>query len=166
MPKKTKKCTGCQKIKPIAKFTRNKQGHEGRRSRCTECCTKATREWRRTISKDESLLKKRNWSRKNYQSYLLSQAKRLAKNAELPFDLTRDDIVLPGKCPLLGIDIIVLSEKHKQPGSASIDRIVPSLGYVKGNVKIISELANRIKQDATPEQIKTLARNIDDYFTC
>jgi hypothetical protein len=35
----------------------------------------------------------------------------------------------------------------------SIDKIVPALGYVKGNVIIVSNRANIIKNNATPEEI-------------
>jgi len=47
----------------------------------------------------------------------------------------------------------------------SLDRIDSSKGYIKGNVKVISYLANRVKTNATPEIIKTIAGNIDKYVS-
>lgn len=38
----------------------------------------------------------------------------------------------------------------------SIDRLVPSLGYVRGNVNIISNRANLLKKDATLQEIESL----------
>jgi hypothetical protein len=38
-----------------------------------------------------------------------------------------------------------------------VDRIVPELGYVKGNVIVVSCRANRIKSDATPDELERIA---------
>lgn len=35
------------------------------------------------------------------------------------------------------------------PSSPSLDRLRPELGYVRGNICVISNLANRIKSNAT-----------------
>lgn len=43
------------------------------------------------------------------------------------------------------------------PASASLDRIDPALGYVLGNVLIISNLANQIKTCATTAQVRAVA---------
>lgn len=36
--------------------------------------------------------------------------------------------------------------------SRSLDRIIPELGYVPGNVQVISQLANAMKWDSTREE--------------
>jgi hypothetical protein len=46
---------------------------------------------------------------------------------------------------------------YQSDGSPSLDRIDPKKGYVKGNVAVISYKANRIKQDATPEELEAVA---------
>lgn len=38
--------------------------------------------------------------------------------------------------------------------SPSIDKVIPELGYVRGNVWVISNKANRIKNNATLEELK------------
>lgn len=43
------------------------------------------------------------------------------------------------------------------PNSPTLDRIRPDLGYVKGNVIVISGRANRIKSDATIEELRDIA---------
>ena len=45
-------------------------------------------------------------------------------------------------------------EIHSSP---SLDRIIPSKGYMKGNVVWISMKANSIKQDATASEIHQVA---------
>jgi hypothetical protein len=42
-------------------------------------------------------------------------------------------------------------------GPPSLDRVDSSRGYVPGNVQWISELANRIKSDATSAEVAAVA---------
>lgn len=42
-------------------------------------------------------------------------------------------------------------------GSPTLDRIVPDKGYVRENVWVISGRANRIKNDATIEELELIA---------
>ena len=62
------------------------------------------------------------------------------------------------KCPILGIK---LSRSRfidgPQDNSPSLDKIIPEKGYVKGNIIVISQLANRIKNDATYDEIYKVA---------
>jgi hypothetical protein len=80
----------------------------------------------------------------------------------MAFNLTPDDVVAPECCPIFGIKLqrgVHSETKRKGPAdcSPSVDRIIPELGYVKGNVIVVSHLANRIRNDATPEQIHAVA---------
>jgi hypothetical protein len=72
--------------------------------------------------------------------------------ANVPFDITYKDIPIPEFCPVLGIKLVKNTPRVKF-NSATIDRINPSLGYVKGNVIIISCKANQIKNNGTPDEI-------------
>jgi hypothetical protein len=99
---------------------------------------------------------KRAEIRRNPESYLLYQTKTRAKKRGLPFNLTHDDVKVPEKCPVLGYTLEINSggAGHNSP---TVDRIVPSEGYVKGNVQIISHRANTIKSDATAEELRKVA---------
>lgn len=88
---------------------------------------------------------------------LLAQAKMRAKKRGLPFNIELIDVPIPTHCPVLGIPILVSSQRGNCPNSPSIDRIIPHLGYVKGNVIVVSVHANRIKTNATPEEIQRVA---------
>ena len=85
--------------------------------------------------------------------------KRRALQKDVPFDLDLGDILFPKTCPILGIELS-RNEDYQGPAknSPSIDRIDPSKGYVKGNIQIISHLANAMKQNATPEELRMFAK--------
>jgi hypothetical protein len=88
---------------------------------------------------------------------VLADARRRAREHNLPFDLKFSDIVIPERCPVLGIPLI--RGKGKQhAGSPSLDRIIPNLGYVRGNVVVVSLRANRLKSNATLDEIRAIAR--------
>ena len=91
---------------------------------------------------------------------LLNGAKKRAKETGRECSIAAADIFIPPLCPLLCIPIIVGRGKQG-PNSPSVDRIDSSKGYIPGNVWIISQKANRVKSDATPEEIMLLARNLD-----
>jgi hypothetical protein len=85
---------------------------------------------------------------------LLCIAKKRSEKFGLEFNITVDDLPLPTHCPLLSIKINYAARgKGGQDDSPSIDRIDNSLGYIKGNVWIVSWRANRIKSNSSLEEI-------------
>lgn len=95
---------------------------------------------------------------KEYRMWCL--AKKRAKNKNIDFRLEPTDIRIPDICPLLNIPL-VFNKRHVGFNSPCLDRIDISKGYVLSNVWVISDLANRIKTDATLSQIKMLAENLE-----
>ena len=87
----------------------------------------------------------------------MHSAKQRAKKNNLPFNLIEQDIKdvwpIDNKCPALDIEFIIGGHDTKNYNSPSLDRIIPSKGYVKGNIQIVSALANGIMSNATPEQV-------------
>ena len=63
----------------------------------------------------------------------------------------------PKVCPVLGMKLDWGMNGH-QPNSPSLDKIDPTKGYIPGNVMILSHLANSMKHNATPEQLKQFSR--------
>ena len=96
----------------------------------------------------------------------ISQINALRLRAEakgIPFDITHKDVECPEECPILKVPLI-RGEKNRKY-SPSVDRMSANIGYLKGNVRIISRLANSMKSDASPEEIKTFCDNIFKYLT-
>lgn len=87
---------------------------------------------------------------------MLIYAKANAKRAGVPFDLTLEDMVIPERCPILGIPLD-REGPRKSDNSPTVDRIVPELGYVKGNFAVISWRANRLKNNATPKELQAIS---------
>lgn len=96
-----------------------------------------------------------------YKRYRLwVYAKKRAKKSDIPFNIEPEDIPnIPEYCPVLGI-YIKNGIKSSHDNSPSLDKIIPELGYVKDNIRIISHRANRIKNDATVEELKLVYRDL------
>ena len=86
------------------------------------------------------------------EKFMLTAAKKRAKDKGLPFTICEADIAVPAVCPVLGMPIIVNGGGHND-NSPSLDRIVNELGYTPDNVRVISWRANRIKGNATPDEL-------------
>lgn len=135
------------------------------------------REWRKRNPEKERATKRRykekhreryretqrNWKRKNPVKLLLWYAKSRAKRYGLPFNLTEEDIVIPTRCPVLGIPLVKLAVGVRQDGTPSLDKVVNSRGYVRGNVLVVSWRANGLKGDATKKEMTKLAEFYNNY---
>lgn len=79
------------------------------------------------------------------------------------FNITSEDIKLVKFCPILDIELDYNNSKICD-NSPSIDKIIPSLGYVKDNIQIISVLANKMKSNATPEQLIKFSKKMLELY--
>jgi hypothetical protein len=75
------------------------------------------------------------------------------------FNITVEDIVIPEYCPYLNIKLSTDPKDMNEDNYYSGDRIDSSKGYTKGNVQVISLLANKMKNKATQEQLLKFAVN-------
>ena len=91
------------------------------------------------------------------RGYLLARARERAKQRGWEFSITKEDIVIPEKCPLLGITIIPKAKDRCH--SPSLDRIDSSRGYTPDNIQVVSSRANTLKNDATITELETLLTN-------
>lgn len=132
-----KLCTHCKTIKPFSEF--NKVSHQlfGLNSKCKKCI---------------SLSRADAWDKNKPETVrysLFRRTKYRATRDKIKFNLKEEDIVLPDVCPIFGTEFIY-GDYQK---TYSIDRIIPELGYTKGNIIIVSNKANMIKNNASPDEI-------------
>ncbi len=106
----------------------------------------------------------KRYNKRHPARYLLRIAKSRAKKCSLEFNLRESDVVVPEKCPILGLHLVVASDVRGDPCSASLDRIDNSKGYVVGNVQVISLLANQMKSTANIAQLRAFARWVVDRY--
>jgi hypothetical protein len=92
----------------------------------------------------------------NPSRYLHILAKSRAKKNGVYFNLLPEDIVIPTHCPALGIKLELSHGKYATNASPTLDRFIPELGYIPGNVTVISKKANRLKGDGTLQELECL----------
>ena len=166
-------CKTCLEFKPYEFFTKQEKSRGGYVHHCKQCrvakqkakrasdseyaekCRERCRAWRKNnpVASYES---NKSWKERNPLKNHLFNVKGKAKANNIPFNITCDDIVIPEYCPILGLKL-EYNKNQTEDNSISIDRIIPELGYVKGNVQVISLLANKMKNSATPEQLHMFA---------
>jgi hypothetical protein len=82
-----------------------------------------------------------------------------ARNSD--FGITGEDVLLPLTCPFLGIELEygnTVATNH----SPSLDRIDSTKGYTSDNIQVISFLANRMKNNANPDQLKKIRKKCSE----
>ncbi len=125
---------------------------------CSTTCQQES--WR--LSNPGKAKAKREKENSNSPKRILSRVKSRAKLTGQYFNLDISDIVIPEFCPVLGIRL------NPNPGkgsgyhndSASVDRIDSSRGYEKGNIRVISNRANLLKNNATVEELEKVLNDL------
>lgn len=176
-----RQCSRCKIIKDISEFRKRKNTYQ---SWCRDCERDYNSRYikrRRNLNKTLGLclvcltntvsrkngktcnacLKKKNNQLSNLykrrpELKLLYSARARSKKHSIPFNISIDDISIPEVCPILGIKLEKGDSGYCSPGSPTIDRFIPELGYVKNNITVISHRANTIKSNATIEEIEKI----------
>ena len=87
-----------------------------------------------------------------------NNAKHRAIRENVPFSLTLQDLIeiATDQCPILHTPFVWgtsgLGKGKMRLDSPTLDRILPELGYIKGNVAFLSYRANRIKDNGTMQE--------------
>ena len=152
-----KTCASCSKDKPLEDFI----SKNNTRSCCLECRRGGRAKRYRDNHKHKLKNEARTYRLKNPFHTLCSGHKSRSFRLGIPFNLTPEYLeeIYPenGLCPVLSTPLILggtLNDNRQQ--LASLDRIIPHLGYTKGNVRWISYRANAIRNNATVEELKAV----------
>lgn len=88
------------------------------------------------------------------EQHLISSIKNRAKRTGLDFDINK--LTLPKKCPILGLELDYTYGSGRHDNKATVDRIDNSKGYTIENVVVCSWRANRLKNDASLEELEKI----------
>jgi len=162
-------CTGCEQDLEASAFAKDKHRATGLRYRCRACSAREFKSWQKTDGYNARLRKgaetrleqKRTNPKSRWADMALANARKRAKQAGMLATITKAWLLenTPDTCPLLEIPL-AYDNTRTSGNSPSLDRIDSSEGYVDGNCWVISSLANRMKNDATVEQVEMLAKNL------
>lgn len=156
-----KQCKKCGVINDLSCFHRNKNSKDGHHSLCKSCATGVSNKWVKDNLK--KVVENKKIRRLDTRKSLLESAQSRAKSRGVPIDITFEDIVVPDYCPILGIKMVKSTGKSK-PNSPTLDRVIPELGYTKGNIQVISRKANMMKSDATYEELSKFAEWVNKFL--
>ena len=172
-----KKCLKCNTEKTLGEFysNSNPKFKDGLDTYCKECKKQLSKVYRDKNKEERNRkrrernsndleynrhlkeLQKRNyWN--NIEGRLLSSTKSRAKRKGIVFDLKLEDIKIPLTCPILNVKL------DKNRYSPTIDRVIPELGYIPTNIKIVSKKANTMKNDASQSELHEFSKNIKSYL--
>lgn len=179
-----KYCNECKQWLPLSEFGWHYKAAKTNRyinSVCKKCASLRTQRVpnrAENISRNNEIKKARLELDEEYRQYcreidkkyrhsergiimsLLNGARKRAGLYNLDFDLTPEDIIIPETCPILGLKLGI-GKVGGSDNSPSLDRIDSTKGYVKGNVQVISKLANSMKNSADTETLKKFADYIN-----
>lgn len=96
----------------------------------------------------------------NPKARMIRNAKCRANQMQIDFNITQEDIEIPTICPVLGIELRISNKKGGDDNSPSIDRIDNGRGYIKGNVRVISNRANKLKNNANVKELELVLEDL------
>lgn len=155
-------CTSCHT--PLIDTNWSPAQRDRNKYRCRTCIAETRKEWlarNPTYHSDwvdnnrdlRNSYTRKTVRRKWCDRYWLKLLAGRAKAEGVPFSLTTDNTVIPEKCPVLGIPLVRHEGSGPRVDSPSMDRFDPSLGYVPGNVMVISHRANTLKGNRSHEDL-------------
>ena len=89
--------------------------------------------------------------------------KNKARRNNIPFTITLDQIERPEYCPVFGVRLNYgwSGEDRLTFDKASFDKVIPALGYIPGNVFIISWRANSLKSNMSLNELRKIMKYIE-----
>lgn len=161
VPAGMKRCTKCGEVKGLEGFYANRTSKGGRRSYCVACQSAYSKAYIQIPHKRELCRRSLQARRERCPEKVLWQGARArSRKSGIPFNIEVSDIVIPATCSVLNIPIY-RNRGSFGPNSPSLDRINPALGYIKGNIRVISHRANMLKSNATPLEILQIALDLE-----
>jgi len=157
-------CITCGIDKPRDAYWKQASKRSGLFAECKACARRRNATWHTDNASDRIPKIVANVKRqrlRNPMSTLLNGARHRAKILGMEFTLALSDVPIPEFCPVLGIRLESgLGQgrpKWDRDRSPSLDRIDNDRGYTPDNVIVVSHKANRLKSNATVDDLVAVA---------
>ena len=141
----------------------------GRRSDARYCgsyCASKYRNRKWRAANPDKIREKNSSDNASVAKRMIIRTKSKCKAKGIEFDLTEDDLTIPDKCPVLGIDLVPhQGRRGYHPDSPSLDRIYPDRGYVRGNIRVVSARANLLKNDASIDELELVLDDLRRLYS-
>lgn len=149
-------CNICLENKLLIDYYANNKSPDKKTTRC-KSCYRIYHQGRQT---KELKATRRVYREENPHKFMYWSAKKRAKQFNLEFNIEIGDIIIPENCPYLNEKLTRIQGDGRQPYNPSLDRIDPTKGYVKGNIEVISNKANIMKNNASKDELITFSENV------
>lgn len=111
-------------------------------------------------TKDVRLERAKRSRENHYEKSMYRSVRARCKTSGIEFNISLEDIVIPEICPYLKVPLTRIQGDGRVWTNASLDRIDPSKGYVKGNIQVISGKANLMKAHSTEKELIQFAKSV------
>jgi hypothetical protein len=164
IPCASKTCTRCGEQKPLTEFRQSKTSPDGHRPNCAEC----HEQWQarygvRVVNPEKARARHAIYyaTAKGWAKRIIAAKHFQCQKKDIPCDITWQDLLhmreMATTCPYYPEITLTYATGRECNTTASLDRIIPELGYVKENCVLISAKANRQKQDMSLADVENMA---------
>jgi len=95
----------------------------------------------------------RRQARSEPEKKMTTAARHRAKKRGLPFTMTHEDVHITDACPICGGGM----SPGSGPASPSLDRLIPSLGYIPENLWVVCYQCNARKNSSSTKDLYRIA---------
>ena len=132
-------CSRCQQLQPASEFYAHPKSTTGLQSRCKPCLREIYAERREAFIE---YTRNRRWM--DARVRMASDARRRDRASGRESDIRAKDIRIPRDCPVTGKPILH-GYLERMPWSPCLERLDKSKGYVRGNWRVVSWEAAKLR---------------------
>lgn len=101
---------------------------------------------------------KRSIAKKLYRS-----SKDRARQHNIPHTISPDDIIVPETCPICNTEMRPAKNGGGSSISPTLDKVIPEIGYVQGNIAVICKRCNSTKGNGSADLHRRISAYIDSF---
>lgn len=161
-----KLCNKCKERKERSCFTKDRNKKDGLSTLCRDCRNKYQKELRASRPDVVEGIKLRNeriyatpkGRAKSLYRAMLKRSVRYDENVDFDVEFIEEKI-RNGFCEVTGEEFTLDSN---EPNSPSIDRVVPDVGYIKDNVRVVTKRFNFLKREMSDLELYEICKKVVD----